>query len=594
MLLRNGFVAEGGVSLRGAKIGSSLECDGASLANATDDGSGVALAADHAEIGGAVLLRHGFTTRGAISLIAIKIGGNLECDGANLMNRTADGTGVALAAENAVIGGAVLLRNGFTAHGNISLLDASINSNVECCGAILENWSDNGSRETLRLTNVATAGDVLLNQNFVSLGYVSLWGGKVGRDLDCTSATFIGLSPVTAGRAAAGALIATNLAVAGDVKLNHMRVLGRLDGEHLQIGGSLIWDGLSFPREISYGDTLYRYRPEIDAPSRLMLSHASVGAAIMARDLTAELALAIDLGGARTGTLDDAGFPAGWGVGRSGNGHFCSLNIDGFVYDRIDHLPTAEGARFGAAFAVLGHWASVSRHAHSPSWTLRLVRRLHRHLLSVSRVQRTHVKQRLEWVQRQHRRTNEFHPQPYRHLARVLRAQGNYEAAREVAIAEQWATPGANPVSRTLRPVWGVCFGFGLSPVRATLSVAVLLMLGTGAVWWAWKVSHVLVVNASYAMTEANDTPVFHRPERLQATTSAPPCGKHDILPVFYAVDMMLPVVALHEEEKCTVDSRPGVEIWQVFWAVYSFLGKVVTSLALLTYSGVLKQRDDE
>ena len=113
----------------------------------------------------------------------------------------------------------------------ISLLGATIGSNVECCGASLENWSDTGSRETLRLTNAEIAGDVLLNQGFTSLGYVSLWGTKIGRDLDCSTATFIGPSPVAAGRSIAGALVATNLAVAGDVRLIGVTMLGRFDCE---------------------------------------------------------------------------------------------------------------------------------------------------------------------------------------------------------------------------------------------------------------------------------------------------------------------------------------------------------------------------
>ena len=320
VLLRNGFSAEGGISMRGARIASSLECDGASLTNATADGTGIALAADHAVIGGAVLLRNGFAAQGVISLIGARIGGNLECDGASLTNATADGTGVALAAENAVIGGAVLLRHGFVARGGVSLLGATIDSNVECCGAALENWSETGSRETLRLTNVEIAGDVLLNLGFTSLGYVSLWGTKIGRDLDCSTATFIGPSPVASGRSMAGAMVATNLAVAGDMKLIDVTVLGRIDCENLQTGGSLIWDGLRFPREVNVGGARHGYRTGVDALPRMLLSHARIGAALVACDLTAEVALAIDLGGARAGTLDDAGFPIGWGVGRAQGG----------------------------------------------------------------------------------------------------------------------------------------------------------------------------------------------------------------------------------------------------------------------------------
>ena len=584
VLLRNGFTSEGGVSLRGARIGNSLECDGATLINGTEDGYGIALGADHAEIAGAVLLRQGFSAQGVLSFIGAKIGGNIECDGAALSNATRDGTGAVLSAENATIGGAVLLRHGFTAHGCISLLAASINSNVECCGAHLENWSASGSRETLRLTNAEVAGDVLLNHGFVSRGYVSLWGSKIKRDLDCSSATFIGPSPLAGARVTAGAVVATNLVVAGDVKLISTSVLGRIDGEHLDVGGSLVWDGLRFPHSIEHEKTTFHYQHGEDAPPRLLLAHARIGVAIVARDLTSDMPLAIDLGGARTGTLDDDGYPAGWGVGRERRGELGRLELDGFVYDRIGHLPPEEGD-FGAVMSVLGRWITVFAPHESVARSLHMLRRL-------LQIRRAPVRRRLDWVEQQHRQAGDFHPQPYRHLEKVFRAQGHYHAAREIAIAEQWATPASNSVSRLLRPLWGVGFGFGLSPVRATLTLLILLGLGTAGVWFAWK-HDVLVVNASFAMTEVSGGPVFLKAVEPVATAGAPPCGKHQILPLFYAMDMMLPVIALDQEARCTVDERPGTEIWQVLWAFYSVLGKIVTSLALLTFSGVLKPKEE-
>ena len=585
VLLRNGFIAEGAVSLRGAHIGASLECDGASLTNATSDGGGIALAADHATIGGAVLLRNGFSAQGAVSLIGTKLGGNLECDGASLSNATTDGSGVALAAENAEIGGAVLLRHGFVARGGVSLLGATIDSNVECCGALLENWPDSGSRETLRLTNAEIAGDVLLNQGFVSRGHVSLWGTNIGRDFDCSTATFIGPSPVVAGRSSAGAMVATNLSVAGDMKLIGTTVVGRLDCVSLQTGGSLIWDGLRFPHEAMSGDSRHGYQVGVDALPTIRLAHARIGAALMARDLTAEVQVTIDLGGVRAGTLDDEGFPAGWGVGREGGGRFCALNLDGFVYERFRHLPSDDGSRLGIALSAISRWGSPLGRRHPLTWLLRLARRLtHAH--------RTHILQRLAWVGRQQRKAGEFYPQPYRHLAKVLRSQGHYGAAREVVIAEQWAMPASNWVSRLLRPAWGVCFGFGFSPVRATMTVVVLLAIGTGGVWWAWKRANVLTVNYSTVATQVAGSPVFLKANG-ETTTGAPPCGKHDIQPLFYAMDMMLPVIALQEVSKCEVAARAGSEVWQLLWAVFSFVGKLVTSLALLTYSGVLKQSEE-
>jgi hypothetical protein len=438
----------------------------------------------------------------------------------------------------------------------------------------------------LRLTNVEIAGDVLLNVGFTSLGYVSLWGTKIGRDLDCSTATFIGPSPVASGRSMAGAMVATNLAVAGDMKLIDVTVLGRIDCENLQTGGSLIWDGLRFPREITAGGARHGYRTGVDALPRMLLSHARIGAALVACDLTAEVALAIDLGGARAATLDDAGFPIGWGVGRAREGLFCTLNLDGFVYDRFSHLPSDDASGLAVALSALGRWVAHFDQGHSASWAVRLARRM-------QSAQRAHVRQRLAWVQRQQSGGSEFHPQPYRHLAKVLRAQGHYQAAREVAIVEQWTTPSANRVTRLLRSVWGVCFGFGLSPLRATATVVALLAIGTGGVWWAWKQADVLVINYSYAMTEVADSPVFLRPEGAQGTAGAPPCGDNDIQPLFYAMDMMVPVMALHQMDKCWVDTKPGTEGWRAFWSVFSFVGKLVTSLALLTYSGVLKPKEE-
>ena len=72
----------------GARIAGTLDMNGARLVNRSDDGQGVVLAADTAEIGGSILLRNGFTAEGAISLRGTRIGNSLECDGASLVNPT--------------------------------------------------------------------------------------------------------------------------------------------------------------------------------------------------------------------------------------------------------------------------------------------------------------------------------------------------------------------------------------------------------------------------------------------------------------------------------------------------------------------------
>jgi sRNA-binding regulator protein Hfq len=117
VLLRNGFAAEGQVSLLGACIGSDLDCDGGSFKNS----GGIALDVESADIKGSVLLRNGFFA-GEVNLGYARIGNNLECDGSSFKNSA----GMALDAEKASVKGSVFLRNGFSAEGRVSLTTAQV------------------------------------------------------------------------------------------------------------------------------------------------------------------------------------------------------------------------------------------------------------------------------------------------------------------------------------------------------------------------------------------------------------------------------------------------------------------------------------
>ena len=152
---------------------------------------------------------------------------------------------------------------------------------------------------------------------------------------------------------------------------------------------------------------------------------------------------------------------------------------------------------------------------------------------------------------------------------------------------------GRQPMSRLLRPVWGVCFGFGLSPGRATATVLVLLAIGTGRRLVGLEAGRRAGGQLLLRDDRGDRRARLPGPGQGQATAGAPPCGDNDIQPVFYAMDMMVPVMALQQVDKCWVDTRPGTAGWRVFWSVFSFVGKLVTSLALLTYSGVLKPREE-
>jgi len=85
----------------GASIGDNLECDKGSFTNANS----VALSAEGAKIGGAVLLRNGFDATGEVRLFGASIGGNLDCERGNFTN----GNGIALNATLAKLESSVFL-----------------------------------------------------------------------------------------------------------------------------------------------------------------------------------------------------------------------------------------------------------------------------------------------------------------------------------------------------------------------------------------------------------------------------------------------------------------------------------------------------
>jgi len=141
--LRFGFRAEGKVSLIGTRIDGSFGCGESSFINPND----IAIAADAATVGGAVLLRAGttftggvtpFRAVGAVRVFGAKIGGDVDCDGGVFIYRSSDPDAAALNLERAEVKGALLVRahhdekgkpdTPFRVDGALNLRDASVGS----------------------------------------------------------------------------------------------------------------------------------------------------------------------------------------------------------------------------------------------------------------------------------------------------------------------------------------------------------------------------------------------------------------------------------------------------------------------------------
>ena len=234
----------GAVRLAGSHIGGQLSCDGAKLTN----NSGPALHADSLHVGGYMLLRGGFTATGsgetgAVWLLGAHIGGNLECNGAELR----DDSGPALVADNLQVRQDMYLRDGFTATGSgetgaVRLPGAHIGGQLDCDGAVLRN--DSGP--ALHADNVQVDQDMYLRREFTATGVgrsgaVNLAGARIGGQLDCDGAVLRNDS--------GPALRADNVQVDQDMYLRREFTatgVGRSGAVNLagaRIGGHLYCDG---------------------------------------------------------------------------------------------------------------------------------------------------------------------------------------------------------------------------------------------------------------------------------------------------------------------------------------------------------------
>jgi hypothetical protein len=175
--LSDGFAAagageNGAVRLAGAHIGDQLDCRNATLRNE----SGPALDADGLHVDRFVFLRHGFEATGAgevgaVRLLAAHFGGNLECGGAKLRNKS----GPALVADGLRVDQSVFLSDGFEATGAgevgaVRLSGVHIGGQLDCSNATLRNDSGHALR----------ADRLHVDENlFLSGGFEATGAGKV-------------------------------------------------------------------------------------------------------------------------------------------------------------------------------------------------------------------------------------------------------------------------------------------------------------------------------------------------------------------------------------------------------------------------------
>jgi len=179
--LHEGFIANGSVNFSGSKIGGNLNCQGGQFIN--PNGTEKAFNGQGLRVDGTVLLRKGFKAIGQVSLIGAKINGDLDCIAGSFIN----GSLTALSADRIIVKGSVFLRSGFKAEGLVRLLGASIDGDFDCGNG---NFLNKGSI-ALSLDGSDIRGSTFLGDGFYAEGEVRLRNASIGGVLNCRQATFL-------------------------------------------------------------------------------------------------------------------------------------------------------------------------------------------------------------------------------------------------------------------------------------------------------------------------------------------------------------------------------------------------------------------
>jgi hypothetical protein len=252
VLLDRGFHARGEIRLTSAHVDGDLSLNGAVCRN---PGS-FSINASWLVVGGELLCQEGFSADGEVFLQWAQLRA-LRATGATFTNER----GKAINADGARVATGVFLDRGMTARGQISLIEAKLDGELNCTGSTLEapgGWALNATRFETR--------EVYLNDGFKAEGAVLLGGAKISGQLVCTDGRF---------RNQGGcALDLGGLTCDGDVFLNK-----GLDGDGFHADGQVRLRRATIQRELNCSDgTFTDLGPFADPDRPRALDAASLAA----------------------------------------------------------------------------------------------------------------------------------------------------------------------------------------------------------------------------------------------------------------------------------------------------------------------------
>lgn len=311
-------------------------------------------------------------------------------------------------------------------------------------------------------------------------------------------------------------------------------VRGGISFAGARIFGDFVWNGLCLDRTVPVA-------PDRSHPTMLDLRGTEITGRLLATELLIVAPLRLDLTSAKLGELS----------GNTSLGWDCLGHIFPSQGPRRMSLQLADLCYAGVTLKLAGTDLKADAH-ECASWLSRACAP----------------------TEERAKRPGSFNYQPFHAMAKALSATGDILGARTVLIEafeqERKTLPWWCPDSLLRLRAFGLCFGYGYQPRNAFFTLVVYWLLG-------------LVL--------------FHSaPQDAFVSTSAASDGQFNCVsfdPAIYALDVMLPILDLQQEARCFITASPELRWWRWGMVFYAVVGWVVTSVAVLTFSGVFRREPE-